>query len=500
MLTLIRRELLDNLMTFRFAAAVFITMLLVVANTAVLIRNYEQRLESYNTAVKTHQQKVRDTKTYSAGDVIVDRAPNPLSIFNVGLDKRLGNQVAVHHGFVPTLWDAEMHGSDTTFLNIFFAIDIVFVFEVVLSLMALLFAYDAIAGEHESGTLRLLLTHPVHRSHILLAKYMSAMVCLLIPLLMSLSLAVILLTGRGSIFLKTADFLRIGGIVFSSIAYMSVFYLIGLLISAVVRRTGTALMVSMFVWGFLVLVYPNMILAALEPLHDSEPRAKSVFSQIQQMWEEFDTERKAFLINDPVQGESTSFGIGWVGYNFKRFREDSRTLRYYYKAGAHFDEIDERSQPKVPYAQNYYRFLVPLTISTAERTWIVRSQGLKDIFVQPAKIDRTLLKLSPVGIYDAATQAWAGTDLLSIQDFFDAARQYRQTVIDYFYDKEVFESRQWFSADKGAADWRTLPQFSFQRSDIEINAKRALPDVCLLLMINVALFIITFLIFVKSEV
>ena len=500
MLTFIRRELLDNLMTFRFAAAVFITMLLVVANTAVLIRDYEQRLESYNTAVKTHQQKVQDTKTYSAGDVVVDRAPNPLSIFNVGLDKRLGNQVAIHHGFVPTLWDAEMHGSDTTFLNIFFSIDIVFVFEVVLSLIALLFAYDAIAGEHESGTLRLLLTHPVRRSHILLAKYISAMVCLLIPLLMSLSLAVILLTGTGSIFLKTADFLRIGGIVFSSVAYMSVFYLIGLLISAVARRTGTALMVSMFVWGFLVLVYPNMILAALEPLHDSEPRAKSVFSQIQQIWENFDTERKEFLTNDPVPGESTSFGIGWVGFNFRRFREDSRTLRYYYKAGAHFDEIDERSQPKVPYAQNYYRFLVPLTISTAERTWIVRSQGLKDIFVQPAKIDKTLLKLSPVGIYDAATQAWAGTDLLSIQDFFDAARRYRQTVIDYFYDKQVFGSRQWFSADKGAVDWRTLPQFSFERSDIGINAKRAFQDVFLLLIINVILFTIIFLIFQKGEV
>lgn len=45
--TLIRRELLDklldNLMTFRFAAAVFITLVLVVANTAVLIKDYERR-------------------------------------------------------------------------------------------------------------------------------------------------------------------------------------------------------------------------------------------------------------------------------------------------------------------------------------------------------------------------------------------------------------------------------------------------------------------------
>ena len=44
LITLIRRELLDNLMTFRFAAAAFIMLLLVVANTAVLIQDYERRL------------------------------------------------------------------------------------------------------------------------------------------------------------------------------------------------------------------------------------------------------------------------------------------------------------------------------------------------------------------------------------------------------------------------------------------------------------------------
>ena len=43
-LTLVRRELLDNLMTFRFAAAVVIMLLLVVANTVVLIKDYEGRL------------------------------------------------------------------------------------------------------------------------------------------------------------------------------------------------------------------------------------------------------------------------------------------------------------------------------------------------------------------------------------------------------------------------------------------------------------------------
>ena len=153
--TLIRRELLDNLMTFRFAAAVFITLLLVIANTAVLIKDYERRLADYDTAVKTHQRQLQERKTYSTSQVILDRPPNPLSILNVGFDKQLGNQIEIYHGFIPTLWDAVKHGSDSSMMDIFSSIDIVFIFQVVLSLLALIFAHDALAGEHEHGTLRL---------------------------------------------------------------------------------------------------------------------------------------------------------------------------------------------------------------------------------------------------------------------------------------------------------------------------------------------------------
>jgi len=205
---------------------------------------------AHNDAVKTHQRQLHEKKTYSAGEVYADRPPNPLSIFNVGFDKRLGNQVEVSHRYVPSLWDANIHESDNPFLDRFASMDIVFIFEVILSLLALVFAYDALAGESERGTLRLVLTNPVRRGHILLAKYISAMLCLLVPLLVSLLLAVILLTMSASIVLNTHDFLQIGGIILASAAYLSVFYLIGMLISVAMRRTSTALMLSMFIWGF----------------------------------------------------------------------------------------------------------------------------------------------------------------------------------------------------------------------------------------------------------
>ena len=494
--TLIGRELLNNLMTFRFAAVMLITLLLVVSNTAVLIQDYEQRMESYNAAVRTHYQELWKAKTYSTMFLIVDRAPNPLSIFNVGLDKRLGNLIGIYHGFVPTLWDAQMHGTDNPFIAFFSSMDIVFIFQVVLSLMGLIFAYDAIAGERERGTLRLVLAQPVRRGQILLAKYISAMVCLLVPLLLSLLFALLLLTR--SIPLSAADFSRIAGIVFASFAYLSLFYLIGLLISVATRRTGTALMLAMFVWGFLLLVYPNLIRATVNPGGDIQTRAKTAENQIQQILDEYERERQKFLENEGVAGDAAQFSEALGLYNDAHVVPV--TLMSYVENMSLISEIPPEFEKYVPLAKKYYDFVEPLAIKATEKAWLIRKQALDALFVRQATVDRVLLKLSPVGIYDAATQAWAGTDLLGLRAFFQAARRYRKVVIEYLYAKDAFASREWFVADKGTVDWSTLPKFTFERGDVWTNAKRALPDLFLLLISNLALFMGIVLIFTRSEV
>ncbi len=502
LITLIRRELLNNLMTFRFAAATFIMLLLVVANTFVLINDYESQLVSHNDSVNMHKRQLQETNTYSAGEIRVDRPPNPLSIFNVGYDKQLGNEVRVTHIYVPSLWDAGMHGSSNPFMEMFASMDIIFIFEVILSLLALIFAYDALAGEYENGTLRLVLTHPVRRGNILVAKYISAMLCLIVPLVMSLLLSLILLTISTSIFLNTDDFLRIGGIILTSIVYLSVFYLIGLLISAVTRRTSTALMLSMFVWGFLVLVYPNMILAVI-PQHEApQERKTSAYDKIEQMWKEFDKERKHYLATDDFPGEDWGYELRGWGSRSSNFilLGNPHTLFYKCRGMMNFHGFGGEVESKIPHARKHFRYLGPRIIDTAEKTWLVRKPALEAIYIQPANKERIWLKLSPVGLYDAATKTWAGTDVRGVRDFFDTARQYRKQVIDYFYDIDAFGSRQWFSSDKGAADWSDLPQFHYQRVGSNTNAIRALPDVCLLFMINIFLFIVIFMIFVKSEV
>ena len=108
----------------------------------------------------------------------------------------------------------------------------------------------------------------------------------------------ILLTTSAMISLNTDDFLRIGGIVLMSVVYLSLFYLIGMLISAITRRTSTALILSMFVWAFLVLVYPNLVLTAVDtaPRMDTESAA---YHQVKRIWEELERESRAVCPQRP---------------------------------------------------------------------------------------------------------------------------------------------------------------------------------------------------------
>ena len=80
--TLIRREFLANLMTFRFLAAMLVCLLLVVSNTFVLIDDYKQRLADYNMVMSkpraeavTPTWSIRPTHTWSSFTSTVPRIP-----------------------------------------------------------------------------------------------------------------------------------------------------------------------------------------------------------------------------------------------------------------------------------------------------------------------------------------------------------------------------------------------------------------------------------------
>ena len=501
-LVLLKREILAHLITFRFAVTVITCLLLVVITTLIRIDDYEKRLAGYNTARNANREELLSTRTYSLLMPKVDRPPNPLSIFNAGMDNRLGNTLRIYYTNVPVLWDAQTHSSGNIFIDHFYRIDLIFIFQFVLSLLALLFAYDAIAGERETGTMRLTMSHSVRRGSILTAKYLGAMTCLILPLIMSFIIALIWIVSIGSIVFSGEDFLRIAGILLTSIIYLSAIYLVGLFISTSVHRTATALMISLFVWVVLVLVYPSLSVSVVDQLIKPQgSRVDSSYDAMRQIRLAVNKEEVEYLNNDQIEGESDRFNLdGALTRGLHVGIDNKRTLMRIDFKGYDWQHISSESEKFIPHAIRYHHFLTPLRIDAAEKMGLIRLPTLEQLRFRRARIARNLLRLSPAAMYNLATQAWAGTDLYGVVDFFEAARQYRRTLVNYFYDKDAFSSRQWFASDKGAIDLDDLPRFVYQRADLWTNASRALPDLQLLLLLNVALFLLTFAIFVRQEI
>ena len=498
---LLRREILAHLITFRFAITVITCLLLVATTMFIRINDYEQRLASYNAARDAHRDELLSTRTYSFLMPKIDRPPNPLSIFNAGMDSRIGNTLRIYYTHVPVLWDAHSHSSGNLFIDHFYRIDLVFVFQFVLSLLALLFAYDAIAGERESGTMRLTMSHPVRRGSILGAKYVGAMTCLILPLIISFIIALIWIVSTGSIVFSEADFLRIAGILLTSMIYLSAIYLIGFFISASVHRTATALMLSLFVWVVLVLVYPSLSVSVVDQL--IKPQRSLINSSYEAMWEirrAANKEAMEYLQNDAIAGESEHFNVDGSRGGLNVGLSNQRTLMRIDFRAYDWQFISPESEKYVPHVIRYHQFLAPLHIDAAEKMGLIRLPALDQIRFRRARVAQNLLRFSPAAMYNLATQAWLGTDLDGVVDFFEAARHYRRTLINYFYDEDAFSSRQWFASDKGAINLDDLPGFAYQRTSLWVSVSRALPDLQLLILLNVALFLATFAIFVRQEI
>jgi hypothetical protein len=358
-----------------------------------------------------------------------------------------------------------------------------------------------------------MMTTSVSRGKIILAKYISAMVCLVIPFLASLVLAQILFVVSGSLFFSANDWIRIGGILATTIVYLSAFYLIGLLISVVFQRTSTALMFSMFIWVVLVLIYPSLSVSIVDRFFQPQEKLKAATKTVSEIWKRVENEEDRYIGSDPILSGYTDEKHEWIFYlairgwgmnNYKsRYVERPERLLYYRLEGiwCPFLPVEKESEKRtLPALKSYYKHIESMRMRAAEQTGLIRQKTYHDTFVREANMASNLMRCSPAAMYDLATQAWAGTNLCEIQNFFAQVREYRQTLIAYLHDKEAFTSPKWFTVGGGRADLNDLPEFSYHRSGVWPNVKHALPDLALLFLLNIPLFMANFLIFVKQDV
>jgi Cu-processing system permease protein len=129
-------------------------------------------------------------------------------------------------------------------------------------LIALLLAFDAIAGEIDRGTLQLVLASPVSRGAVLVGKFLGHVAVLAIAVSFGYGIAglVAFSAGGGG---EAVALIGVGRLIASSIILGATFIAIGYIASSSVRQTGTAAALAIAIWLFAVVLYDLALLGGL---------------------------------------------------------------------------------------------------------------------------------------------------------------------------------------------------------------------------------------------
>ena len=271
-----KRELYDNLNSLRFALTTVLLLGLMLTNAVVHLRTQPARIQRYLTA-GTEARNALEARADSLYELAqkgpgkLYKKPSALRFCAEGTDTFLSGAVESHHHFwehfseyadLKSFWQMRYPAATPNLTNIrpdVTKIDWAFVIGYVLSLIALLFTFDAVAGERESGTLRLMLANSVPRHTVLIGKFLGALMSISIPFALSVLINLLVLSISSTVYLGVDVWGRLSIIFFVALLYTCLFLALGLLVSMRVQRSAVSLVILLLTWVTLVIFMPSVL-------------------------------------------------------------------------------------------------------------------------------------------------------------------------------------------------------------------------------------------------
>ena len=258
LITLIKKEMMHHILSVRFVALLLMCALLIPLTLSISYRKYNQNLVDYQESTKlAHTEAEENPPDAQNSNEEVSKLflkPTPLSVFANGLEEVLPTHLGMTRNGIRTGSTALAQAPLAYVLG---NLDFLFIVGTVFSLLALLFTFDAVAGEKEAGTLRINLSNPVPRDVFLWSKLIGGYVVFVVPFLVSFLLGLLTLAGQGFPLGEFRVAAPVFGLTLLSLLYIAVFFTIGVLISTCLDNAKTALIVAFTFWVFAVLIAPR---------------------------------------------------------------------------------------------------------------------------------------------------------------------------------------------------------------------------------------------------
>ena len=440
---IIKREILEYIKSAKFLIGLGITVVLLVISTLINIQDYRTRHQDYLDA----QRDLTKDTFY----VRVLRPPQMLSILSQGKDRKLGNSLTMTYLNLPyrtSGYLGQYRSKHNQYAAGFAAVDFSFIVRVVLSLMVIFLAYNAISEEKSRGTLKQALANALPRDQILLGKFIGGLFVILGSLLISTAFAVLVMLFHPAISVVGSDWLRILLILGISALYLMCFYTLSLFISVVVNRPATALMILLQIWIFLIIIIPNIGVIAASNLYPL-PSQQEIAQQ----------KRAAF---SPYAEE------------FKKVRDT-------------FTQAVRNAQP-VP--EEIGKRNIELWTLQTDMNFQVDSEFSRNLTAQ-MNFARNISLLSPTVLFDQTVNRYAKTGMDEFEKFMEGV---------YRHWQRLTERQKLRYSDIKAYRETKLPEFSYPSEPMSRSFVPTLPQWILLFLFSLIFFILAYVKFLKKDV
>lgn len=258
LMTLIQKEIMHHILSVRFVALLLMCLLLIPLIFSISYRKYNQSLTDYQESVNRARAEAKENPPDAQHpNIEVSKLflkPTPLSVFANGLEEVLPTHLGMTRNGIRTGSPALAQAPLAYVLG---NLDFLFIVGTVFSLLALLFTFDAVAGEREAGTLRINLSNSLPRDVFLWSKLIGGYIVFVVPFLVSFLLGLLILVGQGFPLGEFGVAAPVFGLTLISLLYIAVFFTMGVLISTCLDNAKTALIVAFTFWVLAVLIAPR---------------------------------------------------------------------------------------------------------------------------------------------------------------------------------------------------------------------------------------------------
>ena len=402
---IVKRECLDHLLSLRFSFALVLVVVLMVLNALGFAGGtYSYKRDRYLEKVQAQQETLRanadrlwQLAVRGPGDL--HKKPSQLMFCAAEADHALPNRVGAYNMTEGTykikiygIWVLSFLGSHSfqdslrrtaqQLLSVQ-AIDWVFIIGVVLSLVALLFTFEAIVGEKERGTLKLVMAQSLPRHTLLLGKFLGAMLVLTLVMVLGVVVNLLLVLSLSEANLGAGETAKLVGMVGLALLYLSIFVSLGLWVSARSSSARASLVSVLLLWTCTTLIWPQTggVLAARLLQNKSQSATPVIYK------------KDKMVMESPTISKMSLLAAKLTRRNLKN---------------------PEKVQP---FAE---------AIRTDRRAVQQVEDSILADQLNQAEFARNLVRLSPMGCFQYSMEALAGTGLARHKSFIEQVRTYAQ--------------------------------------------------------------------------